>query len=309
MQCRKSASKRPIGNTLIARRFSSRPRYVHSRAAGKVAFSWCANAPICIYWGAAEVIPKDLPRIYCGVWRRTLLEGEGLVTDTSSTVLWLQTPLWHADLRLPVFRPSGADVARFADCSSTDIRRLAQQQGFSGITQVEGDVCTWLRDVDFQPEAKTSDMGRMVFLEGGVLEEYGVEVDYHETWQRLPDGDGPCACWEHGGNGMRRERLLVAGDCFFLIRDRETPLPPPIENRYLTLSDLVFQRPHLAVDWLGLTLAYGRIRGGGTAWQIEHATLPWLGGKSLQTLALGPAESWTERLREAGTPMPPFEGS
>lgn len=250
----------------------------------------------------------ELPRRYCGVWRRTLLEGAGLITDTSSTVLWLQTPIWHGDLRQPIHRPRFADVTRFADCSSTDIRWLAQQQGFSGVTQVEGDVCTWLRDVDFQPDTGTRDVGRMVFLdEGSVLEEYGVETDYHERWERLPNSDGPCACWERGDARTGRERLLLAGDYFFLVRDREVPLPLPTDRHFPTLSELVFQKPHWAVAWLDLTLASGRIRGGAKPWCIEHATLPWLEGKCLEDLGLGSRQQWMERLAEAGAPLPPFE--
>lgn len=252
---------------------------------------------------------NHVPRIYCGVWQRTLLEGEGLVTDRSSTVLWLQTPVWHSDLRLPSPRPDFSEANRFNDCTSTQIRWLAHQQGFSGITQVTGDECRWLRDVDYQPNMGTRDVGRMVFIEDGhALEEYGMEADYRETWVRLPEGNGACACWErkHREGEQPIERLLVAGDCFFLVKDRASPLPEPRNGHYPNLCDLIFQRADKASDWLSLSLAFGRVAGGPRPWQIAHATLPWLEGQSLVDLDLGPCGEWIALLEEIGAARPPF---
>ncbi|HEX5393031.1 MAG TPA: hypothetical protein VFW68_07115 [Rhodocyclaceae bacterium] len=250
-----------------------------------------------------------MPRIYCGVWQRALLEGDGLTTDRNSTVLWLQTPVWHGDLRLPSPRPNFSEAIRFNDCTSTQIRWLALQQGFSGITQVSDDKCQWLRDVDFQPHRGSRDVGRMVFIENSrVLEEYGVEADYHETWIRLPEGDGPCACWERKNlktHGI--ERLLIAGDCFFLVKDRASSLPKPDNGRYPNLCNLIFQRADKASVWLDLTLAFGRIDCGPRPWQIAHATLPWLEGRSLADLGLGAHSEWTAQLQETGAPVPPFK--
>jgi hypothetical protein len=239
------------------------------------------------YAASAMSQRNHVPRIYCGLWKRTLLEGDGLATDCTSTVLWLQTPVWHGDLRLPSPRLDFSEARRFNDCTSTQIRWLARQQGFSGITRVTGDECRWLRDVDYQPNMGIRDVGRMVFMEDGhVLEEYGVEADYHETWIRLPEGDGPCACWERKcvDSGQAIERLLIAGDCFFLLKDRASALPEPGNGLHPNLSDLIFQRAHKASAWLDLTLAFGRISGGPHPWQIAHATLPWLEGCSLVDL-------------------------
>lgn len=213
-----------------------------------------------------------VPAAYRGVWRRTLLEGDGLLTDTSSTVLWLQTTRWHADLRLPSGRPDFASAHEPAGCSLAQRIWLASQQGFFGVTEVLDDRCQWHHDLDFQPTTANRDIGTMIFHTDGIgLDEYGIDVDYHETWQRLPEGLGPSAAWCGGVSAPAR--LLVTGDCFFLVRPRIGPLPPDAH-----LAALVLERP----EYLDFELSYGRICGAETPWRILHSTLPWREGESLR---------------------------
>jgi len=208
---------------------------------------------------------------YRGVWRRTLLEGDGILTDTNSTVLWLQTARWHADLRLPGGRPDFAGARETVGCSLAQRLWLSSQQGFSGVTEVLEDRCQWHRDLDFQPATANRDIGTMIFHADGIgLDEYGIDADYHETWQRLPEGLGPSAAW--CGDVSAAARLLVAGDCFFLVRPRVGPLPP---DAYI--SALMLERP----ECLDFELSYGRISGAKSPWCILHSTLPWREGESL----------------------------
>jgi hypothetical protein len=93
----------------------------------------------------------SVPDRYRGVWSRTLLQTPSL-RDGHTIVRWLQTSLWHADLRVPVrARLAAGDAGDHAG----EAARLALQQGFCGVTEVElshgEEVCAWHRRVDFQP--------------------------------------------------------------------------------------------------------------------------------------------------------------
>lgn len=231
-----------------------------------------------------------IPVAYRGVWRRTLLEGDGLLTDIGSTVLWLQTTRWHADLRLPTRRPDFAGVKDLAGCGLTQRIWLASQQGFFGATEVLDDHCQWHHDLDFQSTTMRRDIGTMIFhADGTVIEEYGVDADYHETWHRLPESVGPSAAWCSGGGNLPA-RLLVAGDCFFLVRPRVRPLPPDAR-----LAALVLEHP----ECLDFELSYGRIFGAETPWRILHSTLPWREGQSLSD------DYWRCLDAERGAAAPP----
>jgi hypothetical protein len=225
-------------------------------------------------------LPAAVPDAYLGVWRRRLLETAG-TRDERSQVAWLQTPRWHADLRLPADRPDFSGVNQLADCDDGQLSWLARQQGFCGITRVEGACCAWQRQMDFQPANGSRDIGRMAF-DGERLIETGVESDYLEIWERLPQSRGGTAALElvveHGELPARPAWLLVAGDCFMFVRGRTHPLPCAAD-----LPELIARvRPSRAqlLDWLNVEISFGH-RTGPTPWRIEHSTLPCREGQIL----------------------------
>lgn len=218
--------------------------------------------------------PAPVPDAYLGVWRRSLLEAAGL-RDERSQVFWLQTPRWHADLRIPAGRPDFSGVRRLADCDGAQLAWLAHQQGFCGVTQVEGDCCTWHRQMDFQPANGSRDIGRMMF-NGERVTEAGVEADYREIWQRLPSSRGGTAALElvaeAGEQAARPTWLLVAGDCFMYVRGRAQPLPAATDLARL-IARAQPSRSQL-LDWLDVEISFG-YRMGPNPWRIEHSTLPF----------------------------------
>lgn len=218
--------------------------------------------------------PAPVPAAYLGVWRRSLLETAQL-RDERSHVFWLQTPHWHADLRLPAGRPDFSGVGSLAECNATQLSWLANQQGFFGVTQVEGDRCTWHRQMDFQPASGSRDIGRMVF-DGERVIETGVEGSYLEVWDHLPPSRGGSAAlelvMEAGEQPWRSTWLLVAGDCFIYVRGRAHPLP-----RATDLPCLIARTqpsPSQMLDWLNVEISFG-YRKGPNPWRIEHSTLPF----------------------------------
>ena len=227
-----------------------------------------------------DIMPRFLPDNYLGVWQRSLLETpQG--RDSESLVFWLQTSLWHADLRIPAQRPDFSGITCLAECDDKQLLWLATQQGFCGVTQVDGEHCTWHRQLDFQPPNGSRDIGRMVF-DGECITESGVEAEYLEIWKRLPRSRGRVAALElvTEGNELpsRPTWLLVAGDCFIYVRGRSRPIPAAADLASL-IAEIRPSRPQL-LDWLNVEISFGH-RYGPAPWRIEHSTLPFREGQTL----------------------------
>lgn len=223
---------------------------------------------------------KPVPAHYLGVWQRRLLESPS-ASDSASRVYWLQTPLWHADLRIPANRPDFGDVSSLPECSAAQLAWLATQQGFVGITQVEDTRCTWQRQADFQPDSGKRDIGHMTFCGDRVIET-GAEAEYLEIWQHLPESRGECAALqlenEYGTSARHPTWLLWAGAYFVYVRARRHPLPAA--GNLSQLIDKSQPSRSQLLDWLDFEISFGR-RTGPDAWRIERSTLPFREGKRI----------------------------
>jgi hypothetical protein len=212
---------------------------------------------------------KPVPDHYRGVWARTLLETPQH-TDDSTFVRWLQTSLWHADLRVPPgLSPQSAP------------EQLATQQGFCGLTQVsssaQGEVCTWQRRLDFQPPRVDVDAGLMVFETPERVIETGIHATYLEVWERLPDSTGrfiTLAGLDAAGRDTQ-DRFLVAGRYAMYVRPRRSGFPPNTPAGQ-SLAELLAQQPELVPTLLDFEISFGSLENG--IWCIEQSTLPSLSG-------------------------------
>lgn len=213
-----------------------------------------------------------VPEEYVGLWRRTLLRAPG-VEDTTTRVYWLQTPSWHADIRVPADRPVLSGRTGLTALSVQEMRSLARQQGFAGITEVEGDLCRWHRRIDYQPPSGFNDVGRMQFEGPDRLLEYGVEQDYFEVWERMPGG-GESEVLEHDDPIGRPTVLLSLWPWVMFVRARGTAL-----GRATGLAELVAAADGpVRVALLDFEISFGRRDETGGTWRIELSTLPWLEG-------------------------------
>lgn len=225
--------------------------------------------------------PSDpVPQHYIGVWQRKVLE-QGADLDTASQVYWLQTAHWHADLRIPAGRPDFSGIRDLHECDRAHLDWLATQQGFFGMTEVDGARCHWRRFADFQPDSGHRDVGQMAFNDERLIE-VGCEADYLEVWQRLPEGTGGSAVLERappaGGQAGRRTWLLVTGSWFAYVRERLDVLPSAA-----SLARLVEEtRPprERLLAWLDFEISLGH-REGRQPWRIEHSSLPFREGAIL----------------------------
>ncbi len=215
---------------------------------------------------------EAVPSRYHGVWQRTLLETpEG--RDTTTWVHWLQTGLWHGDLRVP------------ADADRRTPAGRAQQQGFAGATAItrpdpaRPEVCTWQRHIDFQPPRSTPDAGHMVFETPERVIETGIHGSYLEVWERLPGSTGAriaLAALDAAGEPTA-ERLLVSGQYLMHLRPRALPWPTGTAPDD-TLAQVVQRHAASADALLDFDIAFGTWRDG--AWAIERATQPALEGRA-----------------------------
>lgn len=226
----------------------------------------------------SPVTTPAVPDCYRGVWSRTLLQTPD-ARDESSFVRWLQTSHWHADLRIP-------QAARASP------QRPELQQGFCGLTTVEpqggAEVCTWHRQLDFQPPRATPDAGRIEFDGPDRLIETGIHVDYLEVWERVEGSTGRYTVLEsHGGD---RTRLLIAGRFAMRVRARCASWPSGLTTAD-SLADLVQRHPAQAAALLDFEISFGRLAQG--RFWVEQSTLAALEGGdeacSVQRLSEGEA--------------------
>lgn len=228
-----------------------------------------------------DEIPLGVPDKYLGVWQRSHLET-AQVRDSESLVLWLQTGHWHADLRIPARRPDFSGITRLVDCSDEQLAWLATQQGFCGVTQVEGEQCSWHHQVDFQPAKKQRDIGRMLF-EGERIFETGIETDYLEVWNRLQRSRGGTAAlellMENDEIPSRPTWLLIAGDCFIYVQGRPQQHQGTTGPHSRIETKAQASRSHL-LDQVDVEISFG-YRYGPAPWRIDHSTLPFREGQLL----------------------------
>lgn len=219
-----------------------------------------------------------VPDAFLGVWQRTLLEVNGTPAESGWQVFWLQTPYWHGDLRVPAQRPDFSGCRQVADCTAAQRGWLAGQKGFAGLTEISrvaaDTYCQWHRKIDFQPARAGRDYGRMILDESVArLDEFGVDSDYHETWVRLDRSAGPCAAWRGAGTAASAigELFLVAGACFFHLRDRAAPLPPGDSLSMLVTS--------YGAALLDMEISFGEWDCASGSGLVTHSTLPWCEGQ------------------------------
>lgn len=227
------------------------------------------------------MLNAGVPSDYRGVWTRMgPADHAGFRQDAPQDApwaRWLQTSQWQAHLCVPPDALEHREARELADLAPAQLAALTHQQAHLGGAQVqshpEGELCTWLRQADYQPPALTSDAAWMVFIAPDRLMRIGLHTEDTQVWQRLPDSVGRFRCLA----GMDAEgqddgrRLLVAGA--YAMRVHRRPFAWPRGMRPgLTLAEAMMHRPEQALDWLDHEFSFGRCEQG--RWTVERSTLP-----------------------------------
>lgn len=219
----------------------------------------------------------SVPATLTGLWRREVITAPGL-RDETTQVVWLQTGRWYVDLRIEADRPGPAASDGFAAYDDAALLALARTQGFAGQFSVSRETCLWRRDLDHQPPGPLPDEARYS-VDGEVMVEDGIHVDYQEIWRRAPDSNGPVAAFRREATDGRSGLLVVAGRHMMELVAR--PGPPPEGDSLSTLvgQALVEGRRGQAEALLDTQIRYAtRERG---VWLVRLSSLPWLEGRAM----------------------------
>lgn len=133
--------------------------------------------------------------------------------DHSTRVHWMQAGLDYADVRIPVERPDLSEATCLADLTCSDLALLAHAEGFAGYVTLEGDHCTWHREINWHGPPEMPDVGAISFDDQGRLIEAGVHAAYTELWEQQATAPSTALRVEGGGyQGL----LLRCGDACVL---------------------------------------------------------------------------------------------
>lgn len=116
-----------------------------------------------------------------GWWRRKWLRAPG-VEDRTTRVHWTQSERIYVDLRAPAIEADLSGARRLVDLDDATLLCVLEGEGFAGEIELEGDVCTWRRRINWRGRTDQIDAGRLRFGEDGDLYEDGVHLDYRERW-------------------------------------------------------------------------------------------------------------------------------
>lgn len=217
-----------------------------------------------------------------GLWRRSLLAWPDGRRDTTSFVNWLQGPGLYLDLRQPEGRPDFTGQNSLSSLTPETMMWLAAQEGFAGELVEEDGWFEWRRDIDFQPKAIYSDIGRL-WIEGDVMVEEGKDIPYIEHWHREPIGSMPlwAARLEDRETGQKGA-IARMGSLFMIARERYCAVPEG-----LTLAECVAGAADMAraQEFLDCEISQGAVTS--TGWFVQRSSLPFREGKSLAPARMG----------------------
>jgi hypothetical protein len=237
---------------------------------------------------SAAAVPEWLR----GVWTREWIQ-EGKAQSNTLDVFYLQTPTYFADVRLPKDRPRFPNVKSFADLTDQQLRLLARQNGFTGLTTTSGPVATWNHDIQFQPSDGAPDRGRLQRIAPTRMHEHGLDGSYIESWRSTTGGNGQFLVIRVTHTGRLLRTLVVVGNQFVYVRNRAKDLPAAAS--FEALFDLTAASRAQIEEYLDCEFSVGRVRGGSVPWEIQHSTLPWREGHHLEFVdEVGAAEGQTE---------------
>ncbi len=226
--------------------------------------------------------PGGIPAWLRGVWTREWLQ-EGKVRSNTLDVHYLQTPSYFADMRIPKELGHMPEAKSFADLTESQLRLLAGQEGFTGLTTISGAVATWNHDIQFQPSQGTPDRARLRRIAPDRMHEHGLDGSYVEAWKSTGNGDGRFLVIRVAHAGRLVKTLVVGGNRFIYVRNRAVDLPPA--RSLVSLIDSRTTDRAQIEEYLDCEFSMGQVQGGSAPWEIEQSTLPWRRGGQLEFAA------------------------
>ena len=247
-----------------------------------------------------------------GVWKREVEEEPpGVPVDITSQVYWIQAGPYFGDIRIQdVRQPQWPhDASSWLSINEAQLKNAARQKAFAGQTQVDDVICTWHRELDYQPAEAEPDKGSLDFIEDNTrLVEECVRGEYREVWRREDDGmNGQMAlvlAEEEDADGQvrtdRKGFFILSGKYWFYAVDRAQPLPAglgKLGDMFAHIddaseADVDAEKHRDLIAALDLEAMFGVrvIRKAQTlSFNVLHSTLPWREGSKFFGSARGEA--------------------
>jgi len=210
-----------------------------------------------------------------GAWQRDWIRRHAGAADASVTVRYVQTASVFGDLRVPADRLGAERATSFTELTDEQLAALARQDGFAGVTTVDGTSATWHHEIDFRPTSDEVDVGRVEPTGPGHMFEHALDGSYVESWTRLDAGAGGSLAVRVERAGRVDQILAITGGHFVYARARPIGLP-----RGDSLAELIARTTpsrDTIIRYLDCEVSYGIT----AAWRIERSTLPWREGQRL----------------------------
>lgn len=143
-----------------------------------------------------------------GHWVRDWIKAPGF-EDRTTRVHWMQAGPDYADVRVPLERPALGATRSLMELDANALFSLAQAEGFVGHVTLNGDNCTWHREVNWHGAPDATDIGTISFDAHGRMIEAGVLADYTELWEQSATAKTTALRF---GDGTYSGLLVMAGD-------------------------------------------------------------------------------------------------
>jgi hypothetical protein len=243
-----------------------------------VGFGTAAGNALNLANATADESTAAVPDWLRGVWTREWIQKRKAKSNTLD-VYYLQTPTYFADIRIPKDRTRFPNAKSFADLTDQQLRLLARQNGFTGLTTTSGPIATWNHDIQFQPSDGAPDRGRLQRMARTRMHEHGLDGSYIESWKSTTSGNGHFLVIRVQHTGRLFRTLVVVGNQFAYVRNRAIDLPAAAS--FEALFDITKAGRAQIEEYLDCEFSVGRVRGGSVPWEIEQSTLPWREGRHL----------------------------
>ena len=148
-----------------------------------------------------------------GHWVRRWIKAPGF-HDETTRVHWMQVGSLFADVRIPAERPDLTGYRALSEVPVSALRQLAQAEGFAGVVELDGQRCTWHRDINWHGTPETVDVGEISFDADGRMVEQGVHADYRELWEQHAS---PATGRAYRASGEGYQAFLVVRDERFVL--------------------------------------------------------------------------------------------
>jgi hypothetical protein len=229
---------------------------------------------------------QTVPDQMLGCWHRRYIKFENGDEDTTTKVIWLQTPSGMVDMRISAQRPDFSKQKQLSDCSDLELIALSEQDCSCGITIVDETAtpyptATWEGgDSGFMQQTVINFPEDGWFewkKQGKCMMEYAPSGAYEEDW-RLQDKSQDFAVHLLLQGGETITNLYVAGAHAILAIDRSIVLD---EERPLQeiVSEIISHRERV-YSCLGTEFSYARSKNS-VEYEIVLSNLPWREGQTL----------------------------